>query len=233
MNFVKTGVDEIRILFAQMLRDQQFVTDKSGVKCLELCGASFVADQETIFGKVNEDYVKREHEWYDSMSLNVNDIPAPVPAIWKYVATPDGRINSNYGWAVYSEGNYDQYKNCFTQLSKDPDTRRAVMIYTRPAMQYDYNKDGMSDFMCTNNVQYMIRDNRLHAYVNMRSNDAIFGYKNDFAWQDTVLTRLHEDLNMIYPELEKGLIHWNVGSLHVYERHFDIVQRYIETGEHA
>jgi thymidylate synthase len=73
--------------------------------------------------------------------------------------------------------------------------------------------------MCTNAVQYMIRHGALHAVVQMRSNDAVFGYKNDYAWQKHVLDRLSDELN-----IPAGDIHWNVGSLHVYERHFDLVK---------
>jgi thymidylate synthase len=82
----------------------------------------------------------------------------------------------------------------------------------------DYNANGMSDFMCTNAVQYMIRDGKLNAVVQMRSNDVVFGYKNDYAWQKFVLDKLAADL-----EVTPGRIIWNAGSLHVYERHFKLV----------
>jgi len=86
-------------------------------------------------------------------------------------------------------------------------------------MWSDYNHNGMSDFMCTNAVQYTIRDNRLNAVVQMRSNDVVFGYRNDFAWQQHVLNYLSEDLS-----IDPGTIYWNAGSLHVYERHFNMVK---------
>jgi thymidylate synthase len=92
------------------------------------------------------------------------------------------------------------------------------MIYTRPSMWQDYNRNGRSDFMCTNTVQYLIREGRLHAVVNMRSNDAIFGFRNDRAWQQHVLEKLANDLNV-----PSGNLYWNVGSLHVYSRHYHLV----------
>ena len=52
----------------------------------------------------------------------------------------------------------------------------------------------------------------------MRSNDAIFGYPNDLAWQRHVLDELSDDLD-VHP----GEIIWNVGSLHIYERHYDMI----------
>ena len=215
-------VKDIQIELYNKLINKEFVTDKSGVKTVEIMNASFLADREAIFGTVNEDYVERELQWYLSESLNVNDIPAPVPAIWKAVATPDGRINSNYGWCIFSEENGNQYINVIEQLKANPDSRRAVMIYNRPSMHKDYNKDGMSDFMCTNAVQYLIRDGKLNALVYMRSNDAVFGYKNDAAWQQWVLDKVAGVLG-----IPAGNMYWNVASLHVYERHFDLIRKEI------
>lgn len=56
-----------------------------------------------------------------------------------------------------------------------------MMIYQRPQMQFQYNKNGMNDFICTNYAQLFIRNNKLIYIVDMRSNDAIFGFFNDFA----------------------------------------------------
>jgi thymidylate synthase len=52
----------------------------------------------------------------------------------------------------------------------------------------------------------------------MRSNDAIFGYKNDKAWQQHVLDKMANQL-----DIESGEIIWQVGSLHIYERHFGLI----------
>ena len=212
-------VEHIRDYFIQELKSERFVTDKTGVKTIEMIGATFEADEPTIFGKVNQDYVDRELAWYKSKSLSVYDIPAPVPEIWKQVADENGYINSNYGWCIWSDENYDQYYRVYQELQANPNSRRAVMIYTRPTMHLDYNFNGMSDFMCTNAVQYMIRDDELIAVVQMRSNDVVFGYRNDFAWQDHVVKLLGSALG-----INKTKIIWHVGNLHVYERHFDLVK---------
>jgi len=214
-----TYVSDIRSALYRKLITEEYVTDKTGVKTLEIMNASFIADQPAIIGTVNEDYVERELAWYKSQSLNVNDIPGETPAIWKAVATEDGYINSNYGWCIWSDENHNQYTNVLDELKNNPDSRRANMIYTRPTMHSDYNRNGMSDFMCTNNVQYLIRNGELNALVYMRSNDAVFGYKNDWAWQKHVLDSLCKELN-----IPAGQIYWNVSSLHIYERHFGLLK---------
>ena len=213
-------VEDIRQHFIGELMDSNFVTDKTGVKTIEMIGATFEADEPTIFGELNEDYIDRELKWYKSMSLYVDDIPGKTPAIWQQVASKHGKINSNYGWAIWHSKNYCQYENVLHELMNFPNSRRAVMIYTRPSMWEDYKEDGMSDFMCTNAVQYMIRNEQLVAIVQMRSNDVVFGYRNDYAWQKHVADTLTADLGLT----KEPKIIWHVGSLHVYERHFDKVK---------
>lgn len=224
-------IEDIRNEFADLYNKGIFVTDKSGVKTLEIVNACFIANEESIFGKPNEDYIRRELAWYESQSLNVNDIPAPVPEIWKKCATPEGLINSNYGYMIYSEGNGFQYSNVLKTLLNFPDSRRAEMIYTRPEMHFEYATGGMSDFCCTEAVQYLIRDNKLHTIVKMRSNDAWAGYRNDYAWQVHVRNKLLRELNEVGNSYERGLIYWNAGSLHIYEKQHYLVKHYSDTGE--
>lgn len=217
---------DIRNSFLNSYEKGQFVTDKSGCKTIEIIGASFIADEPTIFGEVNHDYVSRELSWYTSQSLNVNDIPGDTPKIWTQVASKAGMINSNYGYLVWHENNFKQYQNVLNELKHNHNSRRAVMIYTRPSMHYEYNTDGMSDFVCTNTVQYQIRDGRLHTVVQMRSNDAWAGYRNDYAWQVYVQNALADDLGIL-----TGDIIWQVGNLHLYERQFYLIEHYAKTGE--
>lgn len=230
--YTPLDVYDIRQILADELYDKNFVTDKSGVATIEILNAAFIANEPAIFGTPNEDYIERELKWYRSMSRNVNDIPNGPPEIWKMVADKNGMINSNYGWCIYSEENGYQFAKVVKELVESPLSRRATMIYTRPSMHEDYNKNGMSDFMCTNAVQYFIRKGKLHASVYMRSNDAVFGYKNDYAWQKYVQQQVLEAINgKLSTVYGIGDLFWNVSSLHVYERHFKLVED--EDGEYG
>ena len=143
-------------------------------------------------------------------------------------ANHHGEINSNYGNLIYNAKHYNQYYNVLSELRNNPDSRRASMVYQRPSIWVDYNDNGKNDFICTNAVTYYIRDDQLHCVVQMRSNDVVFGYKNDYAWQEHVLYQLCEDLNAYDLNLDNtiavGNIYWQVQNLHVYERHFDLVK---------
>ena len=162
-----------------------------------------------------------ELDWYNSCSTNVNDIhpDKDAPAAWQYAANDHGEINSNYGHLIYDDKFYNQYEHVLWELEENRDTRRASMIYTRPSIWTEYNENGKNDFICTNAVTYYVRNDELQAVVQMRSNDVVFGYKNDYAWQQNVLENLANDLG-----IDPGFITWQVQNLHVYERHFHLVE---------
>ena len=141
----------------------------------------------------------------------------------------NGEINSNYGHLINSDIYYNQYGNVLDELLDNRDSRRASMVYQRPSIWVEYKSNGKNDFICTNAVTYYIRDDELQCVVQMRSNDVVFGYKNDYAWQSSVLNKLVEDFNYSAEILEikpikAGSIIWQVQNLHVYERHFHLVK---------
>ena len=216
------SVSDIRQFFIDELNDGAFTVDRSGQKTIELVGASFLADEPAIFGTVNQDYVDAELRWYESESTNIYDIyedEKDPPQAWQYSANRHGEINSNYGYLIWNNKFHCQYERALEELEENPDSRRATMIYTRPDIWMEYNNNGKNDFICTNAVTYYIRNDELQAVVQMRSNDVVFGYKNDYAWQQYILESLANDLG-----IQPGFITWQVQNLHVYERHFHLVK---------
>ena len=219
---------DIKNLFKSKLLNEKFVTDRTGQKTIEIIGASFHADQPAIFGSPNEEYIQKELMWYKGRITNVNAMNGKVPEAWKLAANDFGEVNSNYGQLIYADKYHHQYGRVLDELLENPDGRRASMIYNRPSIWEEYNENGKSDFICTNAVTYYIRDDKLHCVVQMRSNDVVFGYKNDYAWQLFVLEDMVKDYNdcksQNYEEIKAGNIMWQVQNLHVYERHFDLVK---------
>ena len=86
--------------------------------------------------------------------------------------------------------------------------------------------DGVKDFPCTFIMIFHIRDNKLCATVEMRSNDIICGLVHDLPsftlFQYLMLLRLREAK---YTDLELG----TYNSLHVYERDFELVKNRIDS----
>ena len=225
MNIQTTA--DIRNELIRLYKANEFRIGKYG-KTVEIQNAHFLADEDWIIRKPNYDYAKREIEWYESQSLYVKDIPGGAPSIWQACADRDGKINSNYGWCISSDDNGSQYEHCLNRLLDDHHTREACMIYTRPSMQTDCNKNGMHDFMCTYATQVFLNPINEFGYdldytVFMRSNDAVYGFCNDIIWAQHVRDKLVTDLNKHGLTVFPGKIIWNAASLHVYERHFNLI----------
>ena len=210
--------------------NSEFKIDKTGVKTVEIrnCHIDGLNPLQPILEfpgrKTPENYVKKESNWYNSCSLNINGYVDDIK-IWKQVSDNDGFVNSNYGWCIYSKENYKQYNHVLKELINNSCSRRASMIYNRPSMWIEYNQDGMNEFMCTYAVQYDITDNELNTIVYMRSNDSQYGFFNDLAWQCEVYMKLYNDLKKYYKDLQIGVIDWNSGSWHIYERHFEMLDK--------
>jgi len=227
------SVHDIREFFKGELADEAFTIDKTGQKTIELIGANFIATEPAIFGEPVPSYINAELAWYESQSTNINDIHGPdknPPAAWEYAADPHGNINSNYGHLVFANKYHNQYKKAFDELQKNPDSRRAQMVYNRPSIWVEFDEGGKSDFICTNAQTFYIRDGLLQMVSQMRSNDVVFGYKNDYAWAQYLMDKFVKDWNDcadtygVNDRIEKGMLVWQVMNLHVYERHFGLVK---------
>lgn len=215
----RNNVQDIRNALISKLAGGEFASNGT----LEITGANFIADEDSIFGKPSEAYIEKELYWYLDEDLSIQGLGPYIPEIWQSVACNDGLINSNYGWCIFSEANGHQFSNAISHLTKDEGSRQAVMVYTRPSIHTDAFYNGRKDFICTNAVQLLIRGGKLEYHVSMRSNDVVYGYNNDVAWHRYVHNRALAELSVALGGLEIGDMHWSAGSLHVYPRHFKLV----------
>jgi hypothetical protein len=199
-----------------------------------LYGVSWVADRPSMIGKVNADWVRRELDWFFKGSDRLADMEAPVPQLFQACAGVDGRVNSAYGHILFSDevpALRDPSKTLFnrvvdTFVNEGPGTRHAVAIISDRDVHVLAKLSGRNDFICTNALNFMIDDdNRLHIIAQMRSMDAVFGYRADYSMWDALMEYLLGNLEMVYPDLRRGDIIFQVANLHVYPRHFDLLSR--------
>jgi len=220
--------------FSNLINKNEVVIDNNDSKTVELIGHTIdnLNPLQPILNffnirKTPKEYCKKEIDWYNSKSLSIKNYVDDIK-IWNHVATKDDKqeINSNYGWCIYSSDNNNQYTNVINELKNNMYSRRAIMIYNRPEMWTDYNRNGMSDFMCTMSTQIFIRDNKLYYVIHQRSLDFyISGIGSDFYWHCDVYNKLYSDLLKIYPNLKIGNIKWLINSCHLYERHFKKINK--------
>ena len=162
----------------------------------------------------------------------------------------DGRtLNSAYGFRTrFVDNVYDinkavtQWDACRKTLIDDPDSRRALLIINRAEDNTKAAMLGSKDVPCTLSLQFFIRrplmegqPRRLVLHAHMRSNDAVWGLTYDL-FSFTLLQELMLNELRIYgmEDLELGEYIHTAGSLHIYERHFEmasaVVQNYLSPG---
>lgn len=206
-----------------------------------LYSVNWVADKDSMIGQVNEDWVRRELAWFNSGSDLLDDMEGPVPALFKACAGWDGKVNSAYGHILFGQGEYipqppTLYQRVLLTLQHEGlATRHAVAIISDRDIHELSRWNGRNDFICTNALNFMIdQDNRLHIIAQMRSMDAVFGYRADYSMWDDLMNRLLKDLGeyMQLPDwkrhhdfdtITRGSITFQVANLHVYPRHFDLL----------
>lgn len=193
--------------------------------------------------RVIAEYTKRETALYDSCTKQVADF-AEASKFWNKLANPDGTINSAYGYLIWknkSHGNPEfevggyvpkpdnssavvagpAYQDVWRtpwewaklSLQQDKDTRQAILRFSLP----EHAWVGVKDFTCTLHGIFLIRDNKLHFTMNMRSNDLVKGLVYDMPWFISLMDKMVEELSPIYPNLTKGTYTHFAHSLHAYE----------------
>ena len=127
-----------------------------------------------IFRDFKKDYLEKEHKWYLSQSLSVNGYMDGIK-IWDFCSSKDGKkmINSNYGNLVFSDENGNQFDYCLNRLKYNKETREAMIIFTRPSIQWECEEHGKHDFICTCYYHFFIRENKLEMILAQRSCDAL------------------------------------------------------------
>lgn len=193
-----------------------------------LYSVNWIADRPSMIGQVNEDWVRRELDWFFSGSDKVADMEGQVPALFQACAGDDGKVNSAYGHILfdpyldyphYMTPLFDRVVNTF--MTEGKGTRHAVAIISDRDIHYLAKRNGRNDFICTNALNFMIdQDDRLHIIAQMRSMDAVFGYRADYSMWDALMDYLLGHLERAYPEVQRGEITFQVANLHVYPRHF-------------
>lgn len=159
--------------------------------------------------------------WYLSGS---NKLEFIYPYIRDYEKdAEDGVLPGAYGPRLFGSNEFgiNQIMNVVGILTRKPSSRRAV-IQIFDAKDIDSKH---KEIPCTTSLQFHIRKNVLHMSTTMRSNDAYLGLPHDVF----CFTMLQEMLACRLG-VELGSYMHHVGSMHIYERHFENAKNYIHEG---
>lgn len=171
----------------------------------------------TEWRKFSSKYTEREWNWYLSQNRSVEEIKKFAP-IWDKMHGGDNLVNSNYGWQW---GRNNQLDKCIEQLKKNKDSRQAWLTIFDGKEKDSYE----FDTPCTLSVGFDVKPGigTLDMCVTMRSNDLVYGFCND----QYCFSKLQE---VVAKELDLpiGTYFHFAHDLHIYERHFDMMEKFYE-----
>lgn len=215
-----------------LMKSPEYETRPRDLKIKENTNVALVLENplsclyENITRSSQKKYIAAELLWYFMGRNDVNFIQ-DYAKFWTTIQNEDGTVNSSYGNLLFNKKNrfgITQYEWALQSLIKDKDSRQAILHFNLPEHQHYTNKD----FVCTIYGIFQIRDNKLNLTVHMRSNDVIWGLPTDIAFFAILQSQLLSHLRNTYSDLELGTYTHIANSFHIYEHHFQIVEKMLE-----
>lgn len=155
-----------------------FTSGKKIGNTVELTNKIFtINDIETVTSSIRNvslSYMCGELLWYINGS-NSKDFIGKFGKLWNDISDDGITNNSAYGYIIKYKHGFNQIEKIIELLKVDKNSRRAVININIPNINVIETKDEM----CTIALQFLIRDNKLHCTVMMRSNDIWFGLPYD------------------------------------------------------
>lgn len=227
--------DTFSDVYEQVLRDTlydpDYVSEPRGQKIHEITNVSLEFDPtfplyENKKRSSQFEYIAGELVWYFN-GMNETMFISNYSKFWRKIQNEDGTCNSAYGNLIFTErlNGYTQWQWAMESLLSDKDTRQAILHFNKPEHQYK----GVKDFVCTLYGIFQIRNNHLDFTVHMRSNDLILGTPTDVAFFCLLQQQMHKHLLKKYPDLRLGMYTHVVNSIHIYDRHFDLVKEMLNS----
>lgn len=157
--------------------------------------------------------------WYLAKRNDVEFISYYIPAYRDYAN--GNKIYGGYGPRLFEWKGIDQVENIKRILHRKPYTRQAVI------QLFDANDiaNPHNDVPCTCTLQFMVRDDKLQMFTNMRSNDVYWGLPHDI-FSFTML----QELVARNLSIEMGTYKHAVGSLHLYDKDIDTAKKFLDEG---
>ena len=177
--------------------------------------------------KFSISYMIAELLWYLSGN-NSTEWISYYSSFWKKISDDGNTANSAYGARIFKPNSvianfrFSQWDYVKEELQNDADSRRAVIHIRVP----DDSIDAKLDVPCTLALQFFIRDHKLHMVTHMRSSDLILGLAYDVPaftfFQELLAYELGVELGTY--------IHFS-NSLHIYRKHYEMVENFLQTDE--
>lgn len=216
---IKETIDEAWLSWYNLFKEKQInIESRDGDVIAECVNAITVIKNPTKnimtndIRKLSMRYAIGEMLWYMSANPSLSAIQHYTKA-WDRMSDDRETVNSNYGYIVKEAYNFNQYEYCKQLLTKDKNSRQAVIHIKVPKNTLEHPT---KDLNCTVCLQFLIRENKLYCTTYMRSNDLWLGFPYDVFQFTCLQVRMAMELG-----LDIGTYTHIAGSLHLYARDFE------------
>lgn len=197
-----------RRLLGNIRRNGHFITRRNGETQEVLnVAASWPAETGILSNSrraMRMDFAKAEALWILDGRNDIGPLVSVIKGLGDY--SDNGQIMAGaYGPRWQSQRRY-----VLDTLRRDPYSRQAVATIWEPRPSVS------ADIPCTISWQFMMTDERLDMFVNMRSSDVWLGLPYDaFSWSVILMDTA---LALGVPH---GNVHYHAATLHLYARHYE------------
>ena len=225
---------------AGLLKDGQEVNSRNGLT-KEIHPLSFTIEDFSNFFVVNEERVINlpmalaelvwimtgsDGDWIIKYNKQLKEYSnlREVSVLIEDIGTIKGEtyFNAAYGHRMISKFGINQLFDVVQTLQEDKDSRQAVIVYRDPVSD-SYNPE-IKDKACNIASMFLVRDNKLDITQIVRSQDFIWGLPYNFIQFGFITKYIAEVL-----KLEVGRYTEMVNSFHIYENHWEELDKIINT----
>ena len=167
---------------------------------------------------ISKKYLLAELLWYLN-ERNDTQFIGQFASLWNNISDDGKTSNSAYGYILGQKYGFNQIEQIIQLLKKDPNSRRAVLNISDPAI----NRITTKDMQCTVCLQFLLRENKLYCTTYMRSNDVWFGLPYDVVYFTLLQRYIAYRLDAGY-----GTYTHFVGSMHMYLKDEANIRKMIE-----
>jgi thymidylate synthase len=172
--------------------------------------------------KLGYHFMAAEAAWIMSGDNRVKTI-APFSKMISNFSDDGERFFGAYGPRII-----DQVGHIVKSLVNDRESRQAVLTIWRQ------NPPITKDVPCTISAQWMIREDKLHCFLNMRSSDAWMGVPYDIFNFSCLSLGIMKQINTFMKKeciITLGELYFNAASQHLYKEQFEIVSSILSKRE--
>lgn len=211
-------------LLRHVLNEGTVKSDRTGTGTISVFGYQMRFDLQKGFPllttkKLHTRSIFHELLWFLKGETNIKYLKENKVSIWDEWADEQGDLGPVYGkqwrsWEAADGTTIDQISNVISEIQKNPDSRRLLVVAFNPA---DINKMALPP--CHAFFQFYVADGKLSCQLYQRSADIFLGVPFNIASYALLVHMVAQVCN-----LEVGEFIHTLGDAHIYSNHLEQVK---------